>query len=166
MRRWTAWIPFAQPGTTKLRAVTAVNHADGRIEVLAIDDAGQVWRTAQTTPTDTNWSPLAKLSGLGDDHGRRRPQRQRQARAGQCRLGGGAWRRTRATPGTWSDWSRLSPRTLARVAAETGANGRIQLVGVDNLGNIWQSAQTSANAGTWSPWSQLDGQLRPDPYGW
>ena len=75
--------------------------------------------------------------------------------------GGGAWRRTRATPGTWSDWSRLSPRTLARVAAETGANGRIQLVGVDNLGNIWQSAQTSANAGTWSPWSQLDGQLRP-----
>jgi hypothetical protein len=132
MRRWTAWIPFAQPGTTKLHAVTAVNHADGRIEVLAIDDAGQVWRTAQTTPTDTNWSPLAKLSG----------------------------------PGTWSDWSRLSPRTLARVAAETGANGRIQLVGVDNLGNIWQSAQTSANAGTWSPWSQLDGQLRPDPYGW
>jgi hypothetical protein len=45
-------------------------------------------------------------------------------------------------------------------------SGRIQLVGVDNLGNIWQSAQTSANAGTWSPWSQLDGQLRPDPYGW
>jgi hypothetical protein len=80
--------------------------------------------------------------------------------------GGGDWRRTRATAGTYGDWSRLSPRTLARVAAETGANGRIQLVGVDNLGNIWQSAQTSANAGTWSPWSQLDGQLRPDPYGW
>jgi hypothetical protein len=118
MRRWTAWIPFAQPGTTKLRAVIAVNHADGRIEVLAIDDAGQVWRTAQTTPTDTNWSPLAKLSGLGMTTG----------------------------PG---------------IAPRPGANGRSQLVGVDNLGNIWQSAQTSAKAGTRSPWSQLDGQLRP-----
>jgi hypothetical protein len=47
------------------------------------------------------------------------------------------------------------------VAAETGANGRIQLVGVDNLGNLWRSTRTAANAGTWSPWSQLDGQLRP-----
>ena len=160
-RLWTAWTPFTQASATKLRAITAVNHADGRIEVLAVDDAGQVWRTAQTTPSDTNWSPLTKLDGFG-------MSMVAAARNADGRLeligvdaGGGVWRRTRATAGTWSDWSRLSQRTLARVTAETGASGRIQLVGVDNLGNIWQSTQTAANAGTWSPWTQLDGQLRP-----
>jgi len=155
-RLWLAWNTFTFSG--KLRSITAVSYTDGRIEVLAVDDAGQVWRT---TPTDTNWSPFTKLNGFG-------MASIAAARNADGRLelvgldaGGGAWRRTQTTIGSWGDWSPLNSKTLARLTAETNANGRIHLVGVDNLGNIWQSTQMSPNASTYSIWSQLDGQLRP-----
>ncbi len=129
--------------------------------MLALDDAGQVWRTAQTTPTDTTWAPFTKLTGFG-------MASIAAARNANGRLeligldaGGGIWRRTQTSASAWGNWSALNQKTLARVTAETNSAGRIHLVAVDNLGNIWQSIQTSANATTYSAWSQMDGQLRP-----
>jgi hypothetical protein len=158
-RLWSAWTPFSFSG--KLCSLTGVRQADGRIQVLAVDDAGAVWRTTQTTPTDTNWSPLTKLNGFGVASIAAARHANGSIELIGVDAGGGAWRRTQAAGGAWGAWSQLQPKTLARVTAEAGNDGRIQIVGVDNLGNVWHSIQTSPNAGTYSPWTLLDGQLRP-----
>jgi len=33
--------------------------------------------------------------------------------------------------------------------------------GVDNLCNLWQSAETATDASTYGNWTKVDGQLRP-----
>lgn len=159
-RQWSTWIQFSA-FSGKLRSITAVRQADGRIQVLAVDDAGAVWRTTQTTPTDTTWSPFTKLNGFGVASIAAARHANGNIELIGVDAGGGAWRRTQAAGGAWGDWSRLHPKTLARATAETGNDGRIQIVGVDNLGNVWHSVQTFPNADTYSPWVLLDGQLRP-----
>jgi hypothetical protein len=158
-RQWLAWTPFSFSG--KLRSITAVSQADGRIQVLAVDDAGQVWRTTQTTPTGTSWSPFTKINGFGMASVAATRNANGNVELVGLDAGGGAWRRSQTVGGTWGDWSPLNPKTLARITAETGTDGRVQLIGVDNLGNVWHSVQPSPNASTYSLWSQLDGQLRP-----
>jgi hypothetical protein len=158
-RLWSAWRQFTFSG--KLRSITAVTQADGRIQVLGVDDSGQVWRATQTTATDTNWSVFTKLTGFGVASIAAARNANGNLELVGVDAGGGGWRRTQAANGTWGDWSALNQKTLARLTAEAGTDGRIQLIGVDNLGNVWQSVQTSPNATTYSAWSILDGQLRP-----
>lgn len=157
-RQWSAWTAFSFNG--KLRAITAVRQGDGRIQLLGVDDAGAVWSTTQTTPTDTNWSAFVKLNGFGVASIAAARHANGNIELIGVDAGGGAWRRTQAG-GAWGAWSPLNPKTLSRVTAESGSDGRIQLVGVDNLGHVWHSVQTSANASTYTSWTQLDGQVRP-----
>ncbi|MFI6333332.1 tectonin domain-containing protein, partial [Micromonospora chersina] len=52
---------------------------------------------------------------------------------------------------------------LRAVAAETNADGRMELFGVNSNGTIWHRAQNSADKsgaiGPWGPWVQFDGGL-------
>jgi hypothetical protein len=65
----------------------------------------------------------------------------------------------------WLAWEQLdvpaSVGTLRSVAAQANADGRIELVAVNLVGQIWRRSQTAPGATTYSPWVQLDGQLRP-----
>jgi hypothetical protein len=156
---FTTWNGLNFPGTA--RDITAVPYADGRIEVLALNDAGEIWRTTQTSATDTNWGPFTKLNGFGMASIAAARNASGKLELVGLDAGGGAWHRTQTTVGTWGGWTALSAKTLAQVTAGTNANGRIQIVGVDNLGKIWQSTQTSANSSAYSTWSQIDGTFRP-----
>lgn len=158
-RQWSAWTALSFSG--KLRSIAAVTRGDGRIEILGVDDAGRVWRTVQTTPTDTNWAGFTQVTGMGVTAVAAARNADGTVELVGVDAGGGAWRRRESSAGSWSAWAHLPAKTLSRVAAEAGPDGRITLVGVDNLGNLWQSQQTGINATTYSSWSTMDGQLRP-----
>jgi hypothetical protein len=51
--------------------------------------------------------------------------------------------------------------TLRSVAAQTNADGRIELVAVNTAGQVWRRTQTAPGGMVYGPWAQLDGLLRP-----
>ncbi|MGK5640667.1 hypothetical protein ACSNOK_20480 [Streptomyces sp. URMC 126] len=70
------------------------------------------------------------------------------------------WHRSQAFPGGgWSSWERFDG-ALSQVAAQTNADGRVELFGVDGSGGVWHRSQTSPG-GDWSAWDRFDGVLRP-----
>jgi hypothetical protein len=64
-RTWGNWTRITPPGDGKLRSIGAVADTDHRIQVLGVDDAGQVWQVGQNSATDNNWSGFTKLAGFG-----------------------------------------------------------------------------------------------------
>ena len=154
---WTL-LPF----TGKLRSLAAVANADGRIEVLGVDDAGAVWRAAQTSATDTNWGQFTKLPGFGVTTISAARNSNGALELVGVDAGGNTWRRSQTAVGgtAWGGWTPLPVKTFGQVSART-ANNRVQVVGVDTLGRIWQSTQNGVNATSYAPWTQIDGALRP-----
>jgi hypothetical protein len=71
--------------------------------------------------------------------------------------------REQGAPGTiWTNWTVLPKKTLAQAAASTNTDGRVQIVAVDNLGNVWQSTPSAGGSTLYNPWTQIPGlQLRP-----
>ncbi len=62
---WRPWEQMDVPASVgTLRSVAAENNADGRIELVAVNLAGQVWRRSQTSPDSTTYSPWVQLDGL------------------------------------------------------------------------------------------------------
>jgi subtilisin family serine protease len=157
-----AWTQLGFSG--HLHCLTALADADGRIEVIALDDAGQVWRNAQTSANDNNWSGFIKLAGFGVPTIAASRNSNGTLELIGLDAGGGAWHRNQTSAGatTWTDWTALPAKTLADIAAHTNTDGRVQVVGVDNLGTVWQASQTAANSTTYNAWTALPGQpLRP-----
>jgi subtilisin family serine protease len=157
---WTNWSRINFGGT--LRSIAAVSNADGRIEVIGLDDAGATWRLAQTSPTDNNWSGLTRLDGPGMASLTATSNGDGRLELIGIDAGGNPWRRRQTAPGatTWDRWARLPSATLAQITAVTDSNGLVHLVGVDNLRRIWQSRQTGLNLTSYSPWERIDGSLR------
>ncbi|MCM2416626.1 tectonin domain-containing protein [Streptomyces sp. RKAG293] len=59
---------------------------------------------------------------------------------------------------TFGGWKSAAGVTLKSVASATNSDGRVEMFGLDNTGNIhlrWQL--TAGNDGTWSPWTRLGG---------
>jgi subtilase family protein/peptidase inhibitor I9 len=154
---WTAL-----PATPKLRSLTAATNADGRIEVLGVDDAGAVWRTAQDSATDNRWGLFTKLGGHGVVAISAARNENGLLELIGLDAGGSASRRSQTAPGAaeWNDWTSVNSTALAHIAARTTTTGIVQLVGVDNLGRIWQSKQNARNSTVYVPWTSVDGRLR------
>lgn len=59
----------------------------------------------------------------------------------------------------------MSQRFMTHIAAETNANGTVQVVGVDSRTAIWQNAQSSPGSTTYGTgpgsWTNINGALRP-----
>jgi Trypsin/Tectonin domain/Putative Ig domain/PASTA domain len=59
--------------------------------------------------------------------------------------------------GRWGSWSQLDG-ALSSIAAARNADGRIELFGSNELGQVFHRAQTAANASCcWTQWAQFDG---------
>jgi hypothetical protein len=71
-----------------------------------------------------------------------------------------------APNGSWSSWSNLGwPSAGVRVAdLAVGANadGRLELFGSDQSGEVWHVWQTAPNSG-WSSWASLGGEAFSAP---
>ncbi|MDX3455703.1 amidase, partial [Streptomyces sp. ME02-8801-2C] len=73
---------------------------------------------------------------------------------------GQIWTRAQTSiGGGWSSWVQLDGG-LTQVAAETNADGRIELFGVNSAGQVWHRSQSTPGGG-WASWIQFDGALRP-----
>ncbi|WP_371648187.1 MULTISPECIES: tectonin domain-containing protein [unclassified Streptomyces] len=60
--------------------------------------------------------------------------------------------------GNWSPWGQFDG-ALRAVAAETNADGRMELFGVNSAGSIFHRWQMTPAGGSWSGWEQFDGAL-------
>jgi hypothetical protein len=73
---------------------------------------------------------------------------------------GTVWHRTQSAIGSWagSVWTAYDG-FLSQVAAETNADGRVELFGVNHAGQIYHRVQSRAGDWTGSSWLGVDGQL-------
>ncbi len=163
---WFSWSVFdGLPGAAVARSVTADTNANGLVEVFVLSSTGQIWHRWQTAPAATTFTPWVQLDGSQASIAVARN------RDGALQLfgvnGSGQVFARRAAPGTnnWFSWSELDRPapvgTLRSLAAETNADGRVELFGVNTAGQIWHRWQTTAGSDSYSAWIQLDGLLRP-----
>ena len=62
---WFSWSQLDDPPAVgRLSSLTAETNADGRVEVFAVNAAGQIWRRWQTAPGAGTYSPWVQLDGL------------------------------------------------------------------------------------------------------
>jgi Tectonin domain/Right handed beta helix region/PASTA domain len=164
--------PFMATGVTWWYAASSQN---GRWIYLA----NSVTRAGQVTLGDVDHDGRCDVTGdggvlysgpagpyrrvaQGSSHGSRiavaRNQDGRLALFGAS--GSAVYRRAQITAGdaAWTAWDPLDG-SLAAVASETNADGRVELFGVNATGTLWHRWQLAAGSETWSPWAQLDGLL-------
>ena len=164
-RTFTPWEQFGIGGSV-LRGITAETNGNGLIEVFTTTNAGQIWHRWQTAPGATTYTPWVQLDGTMRTVAPARHNDNGQLILFGVNSGGQVFRKA-ATSGTntWQNWFEI-PRsanvgTLTSLAAETYADGRVALFGVNNRGQAWYTHQTAPRADTYTTWTQLDGFLRP-----
>lgn len=159
---FTAWIPIS--GVPALRSVAAERNGNGLVELFGLTRTGEIWHCWETAANcaPAGWFQLdGQLSTIAVTRNG----------SGQLSVFGvnaaGQLFRRDAASGTnnWFSWSQLDVApavgTLRSLAAETNADGRIELVAVNTAGQIWRRSQTAADSPGYGPWTQLDGLLRP-----
>src|SRR5437588_461128 len=63
---WNSWASLGiAPNTNVLPDFVVERNADGRLEIFALDSAGALWHTWQTSPGDgwIQWCPLGRTEG-------------------------------------------------------------------------------------------------------
>jgi subtilisin family serine protease len=159
---FTAWSPIG--GVQSLRAVAAERNANGLVELFGLTKAGEIWHCWLTA---ANCAPAGwvQLDGQLLTIAVARNASGALSVFGVNRAGQLFKRDAASGTNNWFSWSQLDVTaamgTLRSVAAETNADGRIELVAVNLAGQVWRRAQSAANASTYGPWTQLDGLLRP-----
>jgi hypothetical protein len=170
-RTWSAWTHFSV--AAKLRSLSAAVDTDGRHRDLR----------RRTTPDASGTPPQTSADRQQLDRLRHprwvRDGLDRRRALGGGRHAGASSASTRAgTPGTAGRQPRAPQpgrpgplcrrRPLADVGAAADPDGRVEVVGVDNVGAIWRSRQTSVGSGALRglvparrPAAPLDGQ-RPE----
>ncbi|MFD8080016.1 hypothetical protein ACFV3E_46505, partial [Streptomyces sp. NPDC059718] len=75
---------------------------------------------------------------------------------------GSMFHRTQTATGDFTSWSQLSvgSKRISHVAAETNAEGSVEVIGVDTEGVIWHTRQNTTNPDTFTSWAQINGALR------
>ncbi|WP_238005227.1 TIGR03767 family metallophosphoesterase [Dactylosporangium sp. AC04546] len=157
---WTSWASIA---STTITSVAAGCNADGRLELIATDPAGQIWQSTHRSPTDTTWTPWVRFDGelcqVAITHTASSPSR-RLALFG-INAEGKVWHRIQLASGGWSGWIDLSLGTpVTSIAAATNSDGRLEIFGTDRDGAILHRYQ-SAPDGTWTPWQYFGGSIDP-----
>jgi Subtilase family/Peptidase inhibitor I9 len=146
-------------------SVAAETDGNGLIEVLVADTHGKIWKALQGTASTDNWPVFTPVA----DPDNRAMNEIAVARDQDGRLelfgadGSATWYRAQTARGadSWTTWTQLGGRTMCHLTADAGSDGRVEVVGIDNQGSVWQSLQTSAGSFLYSGWAQIDGLLRP-----
>jgi hypothetical protein len=156
---WSPWSLFA----TMIRQVAAETDAQGRLHLLGVDAAGQVWHIMQSAANSPAWSGWRQLPGGLKSIAVARNN------VGRLQLFGvdtaGRLRTTIENPAdsSFPAWTEIPFSTDGdHVAAETGADGRIELFGTDAVGPMTHRAQRQPGGWDWGNWRPL-GQNALDP---
>jgi len=164
-RSFGPWEVFSLSGQI-LRGIWAETNGDGRIEVFAVTRTGQIWHRWQTAASATTYTPWVQLDGTLKMVALARGANGRLVLLGVAPNGNVMSRQALAGTNTWSGWTQIARTadvgTLTSITAETYADGRVTLIGVNLDGRIWQTKQTTPGAQTYGGWVQIDGLLRPE----
>ncbi len=129
-----------------------------------LGDDGAAWRIDQTAP-NAGWGSWSSIGKPADtlsfpNLGTNADGRLELFAVG---AGQGVWHTWQSAPnsGSWSSWSNLGwPSASARVgdvAVGANADGRLELFGSDQSGDVWHIWQNTPNGG-WSSWASLGGE--------
>lgn len=148
---WSTW--HALPGV--LRSIAAETNVKGLIELVGVNDQGEIFHSIQQGPNADSWSAWVRIDGLLTS-----VALARNADGRMELLGTNAeqmvWRRRQAqvNSGQWGAWERLDGQAVA-VAAEANADGNIELFTLSWNGFTFHRRQAANNATQWSPWVWL-----------
>jgi hypothetical protein len=158
---WSGWKLF----TGTLTTVAAETNGNGQIEVFGVDDAGKVFHRWQLSANSDNWSSWVEFGG-SLSHAPSAITVTRAASGGLTVFGvnsnGQLYGRVQYTApnggakGTWSAWD-LIDGNFATIAAQTNANGQIELFGVSKFGKISHRWELTPGTGSWSAWESFGG---------
>ena len=168
---WSSWSKqFGLTGPRFVQIACATN-VDGRVELLAVDANGALWRRAEVSAG--GWTAWSQLVAFADvmfghvaaavnangmlqvflvDHDRR------IYTASQTSPGAATWGTFRVIDAAGQPLSRMT-----QITAYQSSSGLIELFGVDHVGALWHRSQTAANTTyAWTAWTGMDGMLSPD----
>lgn len=156
-----AWVPVSS-GVPALRSIAAERNSTGFLQMIGLDRTGGVWHcwTIGTNCAPAGWS---HLDGLLKSVALARQASGTLTMYGVNAAGQMFSRDSGPGVNVWSAWVPMTftGGTPRSVAAETNADGRIQLVATTTNSQVWVRTQTAPNSATYSAWTQLDGLLRP-----
>jgi hypothetical protein len=157
----TTWSPWGQLDGT-MTSVAAETGADGRVQLFGSDGSGAVyhrWELAASTGSYSRWQLFATaMATVAVSFG---------PRSGMQFYGtdpqGRVWARIQYTAtngdsgGTWSPWNEIAGPPLTQIAADSNADGRMALIGVNaaDRSRVYHRAELSPNSGTWSRWVEI-----------
>jgi hypothetical protein len=154
-------------GSSNAGAMTSVAtelDADRRIETFATNGSGQIFHNVQTYAGSAGWSAWSQMDGGLISIAAARNADGRLEIFG-TNASGTVWHRAQVGPGAsgsgsagWTGWTAYDG-ALRQVAAETNADGRVELFGINADGGIYHRWQTAPNSSTWSPWANIPGTL-------
>ncbi len=159
---FTPWAPVS--GAQVLRRLAAERNGEGLVELFGLTRTGEIWHCWMTA---TNCGPATwvRLDGQASSIA--------VARNGSGTISIFAVnsanqlfvRDAAAGTNNWFSWSQLDVTaavgTVRTIAAEARQDGRIELVAVNSLGQIWSRTQLAPSGNSFGPWVQLSGLLRP-----
>jgi hypothetical protein len=131
-----------------------VKNQDGRLEFIAVSDAGSAWSVAQAAAG--SWDALNVHSLEGTDLRQVTATSYRDGRLALVALGGDGrayWRAQIAPNSGWGPWSGLEGENLRAVAAGANADGRLEVHAVGGDNQLWNRHEVPG--GRWSGWGYL-----------
>lgn len=161
---YSGWLTNLQrfaPGT-RIRSIAAETDGGGRVHVVMTDSNQRIWHAYQDPATYAGFSPAWFVGGSLTSAALARASNGRLELFGTNEFG--VWHRAQA-PDTngyrsnWAAWQGFAGYHTS-IAAETNANGLIEVFGVNRAGQLWHTTQKPADPTGWTPWQLLDGVLR------
>jgi hypothetical protein len=146
--------PARRLDTNGLRTLALVANPDGRLEFLALSDAGAVWSIAQ--PAVGAWDPLNVHALEGSNLRQISATSYGDGRLALVALGGDGrvyWRAQLAPNSGWGPWRGLEGVDLRAVVAGANADGRMEVLAVGGDRGLWHRWEVPG--GGWSGWSYL-----------
>jgi len=158
---WTAWTVV---DNRLFRAVAIGTNQDGRLEQFGVNAAGQAFHRGQL-PTD-GWSDWRLLGNVNARSIAATRTSDGRLQAFVTLNNGDVWyiRQSTANGASWPSWTTRfgmlatdpakSSILLRKVAAETNSDGRVQVLGISDVGELWSRSQTLD--GGWTDWTPID----------
>jgi CARDB len=141
--------------TQDLTSLKIAKNLDGRLEFLALDNAGRLWSIAQAAVG--NWTEMNIHFLDGTDLQQIAVSPYLDGRLTVVAAGGDGmvYRIEQLGPGlNWGKWINLGGIQIQGVSACANADGRLDIVAIGGDGNLWDYYQLLD--GTWSNWKFIE----------
>lgn len=135
-------------------------NADGSLELFGVGSDTAVWHDKQAGP-NSSWNAWATLNQTGSVAGcAAAANKDGRLEVYVAKASGGNVMRKYQTVagGSWSSWVSLGSAGTTNLQAIANKDGRIELFGIGNNGDIWHTWQTAANGGFVGSWYDRTGK--------